>query len=153
MPEYGFVDTINRFGPSWYGEREMAQVVYYNVFAAMPSLHFGWTLLFGVLYARSGPMWLKVCGVAYPTLTFFAITITGNHYMLDAVCGAAVALASWLSYYGVLYLRARARQPLSATREYLRHGGSRLRDLAASAGSGGAGARARPGRSASSFRV
>lgn len=152
MPQYGFVDTIEKFGPSWYGGQEMAQALYYNVFAAMPSLHFGWTLLFGVLYVRMGPVWLKVCGVVYPLLTFFAITITGNHYMLDAIGGAAVALASYLSYCVLLYLKAGARQPLDATRDYLRRGGSYLHNVAVRARSGGTRAQAGPESGASSFR-
>ena len=102
LPEYGFVDTIQKYGPSWwighswYGSRDTT--IYYNVFAAMPSLHFGWTVLFGVLFFRTKYLWLKVCGVIYPVMTFFAITLTGNHYILDAAGGAAVILASYLLY-------------------------------------------------------
>ena len=109
MPEYGFVDAIQRFGPSWYGGGEMARALYYNVYAAMPSLHFSWTLLFGVLYFRMGPLPLKVWGVLYPTMTFFAITITGNHYIMDAVGGFGVALASYASYE--LLLRVKPSLP------------------------------------------
>ena len=109
LPEYGFVDAIQEFGPAWYGGTDMARSLYYNVYAAMPSLHFGWTLLFGVLYFRMGPLPLKVCGVLYPTITFFAITITGNHYIMDAVGGLAVAVASYASYEALL----RAKPSLS----------------------------------------
>ena len=94
------IDTIATYGPSQYGGREMAW--FYNVYAAMPSLHFGWTILIGALFFNSsGTKLFKVLGVAYPTLTFFAITITGNHYILDAVGGAGVAMLSYLVYEGL----------------------------------------------------
>jgi len=84
-----FVNTIQVFGPSYYGSPEMA--VYYNTNAAMPSLHFCWTAIFGVLFLRTLKGWLKLFGVAYPAMTFFAITITGNHFILDAVAGGLLA--------------------------------------------------------------
>ena len=76
---------------------------FYNAYAAMPSLHFAWTIVFGLMFFRSrGSSALKVAGVAYPTATFFAITFTGNHYILDAVGGGVVALSSFLIYWGML---------------------------------------------------
>ncbi len=100
VPHYGFVDAIQRFGPTWYGSREVD--FYYNAFAAMPSLHFGWTVLFGILFFRTktNRRWLKLLGVAYPTVTFFAIIITGNHFIVDAMGGGAIILASYLLYEG-----------------------------------------------------
>ena len=117
LPEYGFVDAIQQFGPAWYGGTDMARSLYYNVYAAMPSLHFGWTLLFGVLYFRMGPLPLKVWGVLYPTITFFAITITGNHYIMDAVGGLAVAVASYASYEVLLRVKPSFRTVLQAAEQ------------------------------------
>lgn len=113
--EFGFVDAIAEFGPTNYGGREMA--FFYNAYAAMPSLHFGWTLLFGTLFWNTrGPWWvspwLKLLGVAYPTVTFFAITITGNHYIVDAIGGGGVALISILVYHALLRW-SRRRQAIS----------------------------------------
>ena len=119
MPEYGFIDSIQRFGPTWYGGSDMATAIYYNEYAAMPSLHFGWTVLFGVLFFRMGPIWLKVLGVMYPTMTFFAITLTGNHFILDAAGGAAVALASYLGYEGFLRLMPYLRPSLAFAKSSL----------------------------------
>ena len=102
-----FVDTIKLLGPAFYASRELAH--YYNAFAAMPSLHFTWTVIFGIIFMQSGRRWLKVLGVLYPMVTLFAITITGNHYILDAIAGATVVLAS----FGMLRLiqwRRRAAQ-------------------------------------------
>ena len=117
LPEYGFVDAIQRFGPSWYGGRDMA--VYYNAYAAMPSVHFAWTLLFGVLFFRTGCIWLKPFGIIYPTMTFLAITITGNHYILDAVGGAAIITATFFLHEGLRRLHLRPSSSLSLVREYL----------------------------------
>ena len=123
LPEYGFVDTIQTLGPSWwighawYGSRDTA--VFYNVFAAMPSLHFGWTILFGILFFRTKYIWVKVLGVLYPTLTFFAITLTGNHYISDAVGGVGVALVSLVCYECLLRLKASAPMYIATAKSHL----------------------------------
>ena len=82
----------------------------------MPSLHFGWTILFGILFWNTrGPIWVTLClklwGISYPILTFFAITLTGNHYIMDAIGGAIVALLSLLLYNGLLFWWGRSRRP------------------------------------------
>ena len=89
----GFVNSIQSLGPSLYGSSEMAG--YYNTNAAMPSLHFSWTVILGVVFIRTFKGWFKLLGVAYPVMTFFAITITGNHFILDAVAGGALAAAAF----------------------------------------------------------
>ncbi len=91
-PAY-FVDTIQTYGPSFYGSPQMA--VYYNTLAAMPSLHFSWTVILGVLFFRTLKGWFRAVGILYPVVTFFAITITGNHYILDAVAGGGLAAVSF----------------------------------------------------------
>ena len=96
LDTYGFTDTIQQFGPTWYASREVD--FYYNAYAAMPSLHFGWTLLFGVFFFKSKQIWLKVFGVAYPSMTFFAITLTGNHSIVDALGSGVMITGAFLSY-------------------------------------------------------
>lgn len=88
----GVDDTIATFGPAFYASRELA--IYYNAFAAMPSLHFAWTLIFGFMFFRFRWIPLKILGLLYPTVTLLAITITGNHYILDAVGGGIVMVSS-----------------------------------------------------------
>ncbi len=97
------VDTIQVYGPAFYGSPEMA--AYYNTNAAMPSLHFSWTVILGVLFVRWLKGWLKLLGLAYPVLTFFAITITGNHFILDAVAGGILAGIA----FAIMELRVRRR--------------------------------------------
>ena len=106
FPDY-FVNTIQSLGPSYYGSSEMGS--YYNTNAAMPSLHFSWTVILGVLFLRTFKGWFKLLGVAYPIMTFFAITITGNHFILDAVAGGALAAAAFV----VMELGFRRRLPMS----------------------------------------
>ena len=89
-----FIDTIQVFGPSEHARREMAN--YFNAFAAMPSLHFAWTVMFGIIFLRTPYIWLIVFGIVYPVITLFAITITANHYLTDAFGGWMVILASLL---------------------------------------------------------
>lgn len=83
------IDSIQEFGPKSYGSEGMAS--YYNISAAMPSLHFSWTVILGVLFWRSFPGGFRFIGLAYPFLTFFAIVLTGNHFILDAIAGGALA--------------------------------------------------------------
>ena len=130
LPEYGFVDAIQRFGPSMYGGRDMA--VFYNAYAAMPSLHFGWTALFGVLFFRAGPLWLKGLGVIYPTMTFFAITVTGNHYIIDAAAGVMIMLASFLAYMGFRRLKPRGSLAMASARARLGIAGAHFRTAVSS---------------------
>ena len=61
----------------------------------MPSLHFSWTVILGVLFWRSFPSPYRMIGLLYPLLTFLAITLTGNHFILDAVAGGALAILSF----------------------------------------------------------
>jgi len=109
----GIVDTIQSFGPAQYNSRE-AQF-YYNAFAAMPSIHFGWTVLFGVMFFSTGILWLRVLGILYPTITFFAIVATGNHYIMDAIGGAGVIAIAFL----INRMMIRRNLPLSPSLFYI----------------------------------
>lgn len=87
-----------------------------NQYAAMPSMHAGWSLWCGIIAVRlATPLWAKILGALYPATTVFVILSTANHYVLDAVAGMALiggALAvSWLLYMRcpVPILIARAR--------------------------------------------
>ncbi len=89
IPSVDLTDTIQTYGPTFYGAPEMT--AYYNISAAMPSLHFSWTVILGVLLWRTLPGGLRAAGVLYPVLTFFAIVLTGNHFILDAIVGGVLA--------------------------------------------------------------
>ncbi|MDP6823117.1 MAG: phosphatase PAP2 family protein [Dehalococcoidia bacterium] len=88
-----FVDTMAIFGPSIYSGAEGAS--FYNAFAAMPSLHFGWSVLFATIFFRSGNRFLRIFAFVYPSMMLFTIVVTGNHYFLDAIAGGLVILVSF----------------------------------------------------------
>jgi hypothetical protein len=94
LPE--FVDTLAVHDGLWsFNDSTMAAVS--NQYAAMPSLHFGWALWCALaLVPRLRHRWSKALAIGYPILTFLTIIVTGNHYWLDAVGGAAVIGLGWL---------------------------------------------------------
>ncbi|MGV9555308.1 phosphatase PAP2 family protein [Streptomyces sp. NPDC003401] len=64
-----------------------------NQYAAMPSMHIGWSLWCGLtIFALAGVAWVRVLGLLYPVLTLVVIVATANHFWLDAV-GGLVCLA------------------------------------------------------------
>ena len=92
------VDSIQELGPRFYGSEGMA--AYYNISAAMPSLHFSWTVILGVLFWRSFSGVFRILGLVYPVLTFFSITLTGNHFILDVLAGGTMVVLS----FGVVWV-------------------------------------------------
>jgi hypothetical protein len=107
IPGVGLVDSIQAFGPTFYGTEAMAN--FYNTSAAMPSLHFSWTVILGVYWWRTLPGGFKAVGLLYPAMTFFAITVTGNHFILDAVAGGALAGLSFGAVEAYRRLTAKRR--------------------------------------------
>jgi membrane-associated phospholipid phosphatase len=90
---YGFTDTLRRVGGLWsFESTTMAQLS--NQYAAMPSLHTTWAMWCVVaMWRHVRRWWARLALAAYPLATIFAIVVTANHYLLDAV-GGAVALAA-----------------------------------------------------------
>ncbi|MGZ4619062.1 MAG: phosphatase PAP2 family protein [Frankiaceae bacterium] len=91
LPGGQFADTVvtYRTWGSW-GNSGVAE--HSNQYAAMPSMHIGWSLWVGItVYRLANRQWVRLLGIAYPVATLFVIVGTGNHYFLDAV-GGAVAL-------------------------------------------------------------
>lgn len=103
----GFVDTLRVFGPRIYTADPQRSVA--NQFAAMPSLHFGWALMLGVSVVAIKRTNLSLLALAHPMVTLVAIVATGNHYWLDAIVVALLAVAAgWM----VLMAHARAVEML-----------------------------------------
>ncbi|MGW3443068.1 bifunctional glycosyltransferase 87/phosphatase PAP2 family protein [Streptomyces sp. NPDC001076] len=100
MPGLGIIDTVH--GPQDFAKPDYGTLTELtNQYAAMPSLHFGWALWCGIVIAVVAPKWwLKALGLIHPLFTVSAIIGTGNHWVLDAVGGAAVVGAG----FGVGYL-------------------------------------------------
>ncbi|WP_055694991.1 bifunctional glycosyltransferase 87/phosphatase PAP2 family protein [Streptomyces prasinopilosus] len=112
MPGLGIIDTVNGvqdFSRPDYGTLTALT----NQYAAMPSLHFGWSLWCGLVIALVAPRtWMKALGLLHPLFTAAAIVATGNHWVLDAVGGALVVAAG----FGLAYLfqGPRARPQVAA---------------------------------------
>jgi hypothetical protein len=108
---YGFVDTIDIYG-GWasFGSDEMESVS--NQYAAMPSMHIGWStwsaLVLAPLLRRR---WARGLAIAYPAVTLFCIIVTANHFWLDAVGGWACLAAG----FGLARLVTRRRAPVATT--------------------------------------
>ncbi|MEV8591681.1 bifunctional glycosyltransferase 87/phosphatase PAP2 family protein [Streptomyces sp. NPDC052012] len=107
MPELGIIDTVH-------GVQDFTQPDYgtltalTNQYAAMPSLHFGWSLWCGVVIAIVAPkVWMKALGLLHPLFTAAAIVATGNHWILDAAGGAVVVGAGFALTYVLQGPRAR----------------------------------------------
>lgn len=105
---FGFVDSVH----SKAGESSVWTTnKFCNQYAAMPSLHFGYSLLVGLtigtlpisgVRANSGKrITIFLLGISYPTLILTAIVATANHFILDAVAGAMVCAIAW-KYNGFL---------------------------------------------------
>ncbi|MGC0332273.1 hypothetical protein RKD23_005263 [Streptomyces sp. SAI-170] len=115
MPTLGVIDTVH-------GVQDFTQPDYgtltalTNQYAAMPSLHFGWSLWCGLAIAIVARRpWMKALGLLHPLFTVSAIVATGNHWVLDAVGGAAVVGAG----FGLAYVfqGPRARVAVAAAEE------------------------------------
>jgi hypothetical protein len=80
-----------------------------NQYAAMPSMHIGWSLWCGLtVFALASAPWAKILGLLYPVVTLLVIVSTANHFWLDAVGGmACLAFGFAVSYvwYGSLPYR------------------------------------------------
>jgi membrane-associated phospholipid phosphatase len=86
----GYVDLVAAVHhlPVWQGGAVALEA---NQLAALPSLHIAWAVWAAVaLWRLSSRRWLRRLAVAYPLVTAFAVMATGNHYLADAVLGAAI---------------------------------------------------------------
>ena len=89
----GFVDTISEV--SGFDLEHPLLVRFYNPVAAMPSLHVAFATLTGAAIAeRVESPAAKVAAHAYAPLVALVVAGTGNHYVLDAVAGAALGVAA-----------------------------------------------------------
>lgn len=77
-----------------------------NQYAAMPSMHIGWSLWCGLsIFALAAVPWVRVLGLLYPAATLLVIVCTANHFWLDAVGGMlclAFGFAVARLWYGAL---------------------------------------------------
>jgi len=93
LSNLGFIDTLATYMNIKTSSMPTHLV---NQYAAMPSLHMAWTLLIGIAIIRiAKTWWLKVVGILLPLLMLVTIVATANHFILDAIVGAAIAGLSY----------------------------------------------------------
>jgi PAP2 superfamily len=94
MSNEGFIDTLSIIsGIDLHGGSLSG---WFNPYAAVPSMHFGYALMIGVVGAvLVRRLYIRMLLLAYPMLVFLTIVGTGNHYVLDALAGGAVMLAAF----------------------------------------------------------
>lgn len=103
----GYVDTVREHG-LWGFTPTDEMVDLSNQYAAMPSMHFGWSLWVGVvLVAVARRPLLRVLGGLYPLLTLAVIVITGNHFLLDAAAAVVLFVVALALVEGWARVRAR----------------------------------------------
>jgi len=116
---FGFVDTLAEYGGPWSFDSEaMASIS--NQYAAMPSLHIGWSTWCAIaVWPLLKRRWTKIAVLLYPATTLFCIVVTGNHFWLDGVggllaFGVGALLGGGLHRWNQARLDARYAEALSA---------------------------------------
>lgn len=92
MEGHDFLDTMREHSRLSYQAQSLGPFV--NPYAAVPSLHFGWSFLLGVglVIARPKAWWAWLMATVQPALMLVAIVATANHWILDAVAGLIACL-------------------------------------------------------------
>jgi membrane-associated phospholipid phosphatase len=96
VPGLHVVDTAAMISPVY---DTVEPKVFFNPYAAMPSMHIGWDLLMG-----AGLVWaatfrpLRWFGALLPFAMLLAVVVTGNHYVVDGLAGAVIGASGlWLA--------------------------------------------------------
>jgi len=99
---YGFIDTV-AVHHTWGSMASGAAAHVSNQYAAMPSMHIGWSLWCGLtIFFLAQRPWVRILGAVYPVATLLVIISTANHFWLDAV-GGALCLAVGFAAARVIY--------------------------------------------------
>lgn len=105
----GLVDSVTERSSAY---RVLQPPGFTNQYAAVPSMHMGWDLLLSIMIVRyAASRAVRVAGRLLPPLMLAAIVLTANHWLLDAVAGAAVVLPALAV---AQRLDARRRRPAAA---------------------------------------
>jgi PAP2 superfamily len=97
--DYPIIDTLMVWGPSYFSNEGLVTA---NQFAAMPSMHIGWTTIAALILWTCVPR-VKgipigpILGTVHLSIMTLTVMATGNHYWTDAVGG-------WLIIAGAILL-------------------------------------------------
>lgn len=92
----GYVDLVSSVHglPAW---QLGATALHSNQLCSLPSLHIAWATWCAItVWQLSSRRLLRVVALVYPFVTTFAVMATANHYLADAVSGAAITLGVYL---------------------------------------------------------
>jgi hypothetical protein len=91
VPHLGIADTVGLSGH----DAGSVGGIPFNPYAAMPSMHVGWSLLVAiVVFQVTRRRLTRALFGLHPLLMAVTVTATGNHYFADELVGALVALAA-----------------------------------------------------------
>jgi PAP2 superfamily protein len=83
--------------------------IFYNAFAAVPSLHVGFAFAVSLAIAAAvRHRWVKALALLWGPLVTLAVVATGNHFLFDAAAGLVVTLAGFAA--GTLLPRVARRR-------------------------------------------
>jgi hypothetical protein len=117
---HGFVDTVSSHTHVNLSSDLLGSL--YNPFAAVPSMHFGYSLIVGAaLFAYARRPAIRIVGLLYPPFMLFDIVATGNHFLFDAAMGGLVVLAAWVVARALVpSMRVRVAAPRDARQRDVR---------------------------------
>jgi diacylglycerol O-acyltransferase len=108
----GFVDVVvasHTIGSWEAGNSSVSAHV--DRFASVPSLHVAWSVwVLRSVLASSSSRVLRTLASGHVVLTAGLVVVTGNHYIVDVVAGAALAELAWWTARGVV-LSVRSLRP------------------------------------------
>jgi len=104
LPELGFEDSVAQYTGV---TSDASMNALFNPYAAVPSMHVGFALMLAVPMMRiARRAWVRVVWAAYAPVVTLVVVVTANHWVLDAVAGAAVAAVAAVAAQ-LLFARAR----------------------------------------------
>jgi hypothetical protein len=114
----GLRDTLAITGGLWsYNGGALEKIA--DPYAAMPSLHLGWSTWVAMSLALAFSHWSwrrRALFFAYPTVVTLNVLATGAHWFLDTVAGSALLLVIWFAYgWALRAWQARATVAATAT--------------------------------------
>jgi len=111
VPSLGMSDTVGLSGH----DTGSVGGIRFNPYAAMPSLHVGWSLLVALIGVRATRRCLvRALFLIHPLAMAIAVTATGNHYFVDSLAGAGVAVLA----VGVVAGARRVRPAITPMRRH-----------------------------------
>jgi hypothetical protein len=87
FPQLGFIDSGQVYGPRVYDPTDASAA---GQLAAMPSMHVLWAVLIGAAVMTSTKSRWRWLGFAHAVLTVYAVTVTGYHWLADAIVGGGL---------------------------------------------------------------